>query len=147
MLDTAELSERVLAAVRREDSSASVADLRPIQGGESSLTYSVSIVDASHPGGRRVVLKIAPPGLPPTKNRDVLRQARLMRKLNGGAAVRVPEVLFDDPGHGPEHPPFFGMSYVEGECFEPVGDPIADGRTLPGPEDVRARMLDCARQL
>ncbi len=146
-LDTGELSERVLAAVRREDSSASIADLRPIHGGESSLTYSVSIVGAVHPRGQRAVLKIAPPGLPPTKNRDVLRQARLLRKLNDSAAVRVPEVLFEDPGHGPEHPPFFGMSYVEGECFEPVGDPLADGQALPGPEDVRARMLDCARQL
>ena len=43
-------------------------DVAPLTGGASSLTYSARVE------GGRVVVKVAPPGLAPVLNRDVLRQ-------------------------------------------------------------------------
>jgi aminoglycoside phosphotransferase (APT) family kinase protein len=89
-----------------------VRDLRPLVGGASSLTYAGAIA-----GGRQVVVKVAPAGVPPVRNRDVLRQARLLRAL-AGTAVPVPEVLWEDDGD----PPLFVMSFVEGASLEPLFD-------------------------
>ena len=44
------------------------------------------------------MLKVAPPGLEPVRNRDVARQARLMRALDGAPGVRVPSIFFEDDG-------------------------------------------------
>jgi aminoglycoside phosphotransferase (APT) family kinase protein len=108
----------------------------PLSGGASSLTYSARV------GTRRVVVKVAPPGLEPVLNRDVLRQARILHALRG-TAVPVPEVLWEDPGDPPEVPPLFVMEFVEGTSVEPLFDRDAD-------EDeaiVAARMSDAARTL
>ena len=94
---------------------AGVADLRPLSGGASSLTYAGAV------GGRPVVVKVAPPGLPPNLNRDVLRQARMIRAL-GPTLVPVPEVLWEDAGEPPDVPPLFVMSSVEGTSVEPLFD-------------------------
>jgi aminoglycoside phosphotransferase (APT) family kinase protein len=104
-----------------------VRDIAPLTGGSSSLTFTVDTDDAP------VVLKVAPPGLAPVRNRDVLRQARLLRALQG--RVRVPDVLFEDPGD----PPFFAMSFVAGECVEPILDQSRDPANY---SRVRARALD-----
>ena len=77
-----------------------------------------STVDPS--SGERVVLKVAPPGLEPVRNRDVARQARLMRALAGAPGVRVPTVYFEDDGAPPEVSPFHAMNIVPGECLEPI---------------------------
>ena len=63
---------------------AGVTDLRPLPGGASSLTFAGVL------GAQRVVVKVAPPGVLPTLNRDVLRQARIIRALgrDGGAGAR-----------------------------------------------------------
>ena len=73
------------------------------------------------PGGGQVVVKVAPAGIPPLLNRDVLRQARLLRALRP-TAVPVPEVLWTDPGDPPDVPPLFVMSFVEGSSLEPLYD-------------------------
>ena len=104
-----------------------VRDIAPLTGGSSSLTFTITTDDGT------IVLKVAPPGLPPVRNRDVLRQARLLRALSG--RVRVPDVLFDDDGD----PPFFAMSFVAGECVEPILDPTRDPANFAR---VRARALD-----
>jgi aminoglycoside phosphotransferase (APT) family kinase protein len=78
--------------------SAGVADLRPLAGGASSLTF------AGTRGDDRVVVKVAPPGVAPILHRDVLRQSRILRAL-GPTEVPVPEVLWEDPGDPPEVPP------------------------------------------
>ena len=39
------------------------------------------------------MIKVAPPGLEPVRNRDVLRQARALRALHPVDGVNVPEVL------------------------------------------------------
>ncbi len=70
--------------------------------------------------GERIVLKVAPPGLEPVRNRDVARQARLMRALDGAPGVRVPTVYFEDDGDPPEVSPFHAMKMVAGECLEPL---------------------------
>jgi aminoglycoside phosphotransferase (APT) family kinase protein len=114
-----------------------VTDIRRLAGGASSLTYAGTI-----DGDRRVVIKVAPPGVAPILNRDVLRQARLMRALHG-TALAVPEVLWEDGGNPPEVPPLFVMSFVEGTSLEPLFD-------LDGDEDestVAERMRNAARAL
>ena len=104
-----------------------VRDIALLSGGSSSLTFTVETDDGP------IVLKVAPPGLAPVRNRDVLRQARLLRALNG--RVRVPAVLFEDAGD----PPFFAMSFVAGECVEPILDQSRDPAQFAR---VRARGLD-----
>ncbi|GAB3779811.1 phosphotransferase family protein [Nocardioides pacificus] len=121
---------------------ASVTDLVPLAGGSSSLTYLLSL------GGvvaeeERLVLKVAPPGLAPVRNRDVLRQARLMHAL-ADTPVRIPRSLFEDAGDPPAVPPYLAMNLVAGECVEPVLQPAAERQ----PESVvRARAYDAARAL
>ncbi len=127
--------------LRLDDLSARLAplgaeDVAPLAGGASSLTYSARI------GGRRVVVKVAPPGLPPVLNRDVLRQARLLRALHG-TAVPVPEVMWEDAGEPPEIPPLFAMSFTDGSSLEPLFD--MDGEDSE--PIVGARMRDAARTL
>ncbi|WP_416967994.1 phosphotransferase family protein [Streptomyces sp. 4F14] len=137
-----ELAERTAVAVRGWVPGAGVVSVAPLAGGTSSLTCTavLSGVPARY---ERVVLKVAPPGLAPVRNRDVLRQARLMRVLAGVAGVRVPQVLFTDAGAPVDRQPFVAMEFVPGECVEPVLVPR--GRVDAG--EVRARALDAARML
>jgi aminoglycoside phosphotransferase (APT) family kinase protein len=95
-----------------------VEDLRPLRGGASSLTYVGTLAGD---GERRVVVKVAPVGVAPVRNRDVLRQARLLRALHP-TAVPVPEVLSQDAGAPPKVPPLFVMAFVEGSSLEPLFD-------------------------
>jgi len=119
-----------------------VVDLRPLQGGASSLTYAGLAGD-----GRRVVVKVAPPGVAPVRNRDVLRQARLLRALEP-TAVPVPDVLYDDAGDPPDVPPLFVMTYVEGVSLEPLFDLHYDDRTgADEPEVVAVRLTNAARTM
>src|SRR5262249_42553612 len=113
-------------------------DVRPLTGGASSLTYTATI------RGDRVVVKVAPPGIPPTGNRDVLRQARLLRAL-GPTNVPVPRVLWENAGNPPNVPPLFVMSFVEGDSLEPLFDIDVDGRH--DSSAVANRMRDAARTM
>jgi aminoglycoside phosphotransferase (APT) family kinase protein len=128
-VDLRELTERLTPV--------GVTELRPLPGGASSLTYAGVTA-----GGDRVVVKVAPPGLPPVRNRDVLRQAEVLRDL-GPTAVPVPEVLWTDAGRPPEVPPLFVMTYVEGVSLEPLFD-------LDGHDDeavVAERMRNATRTM
>jgi aminoglycoside phosphotransferase (APT) family kinase protein len=94
-----------------------------------------------------VVIKVAPPGMAPVLNRDVLRQARVLRAL-APTRVPVPDVLWEDPGEPPDVPPLFVMSFVDGVSFEPLFDVDTDVDTLGGDETVVAqRMRNAARTL
>jgi aminoglycoside phosphotransferase (APT) family kinase protein len=111
--------------------------IRRLAGGASGLTYAATIAV-----GREVVVKVAPAGVPPVLNRDVLRQARLLRALQG-TAVPVPDVLWEDAGDPPEVPPLFVMSFVAGTSLEPLFD-------LDGDDDVATvadRMRGAARAM
>lgn len=100
-----------LGLVRSRLAGRGVTDVRPLAGGASSLTYVGTV------GEKMVVVKMAPPGLPPTRHRDVLRQARIIRAL-GGTSVPVPEVLWQDAGD----PPLFVMTFLDGDAVEPLFD-------------------------
>ena len=115
-VDLRELTERLTPV--------GVEELRPLAGGASSLTYA-GVVEG---GAGRVVVKVAPPGVSPVRNRDVLREARVLRAL-GRTAVPVPEVLWDDPGAPPAVPPLFVMAHVDGVSLEPLYDLYLDDRT------------------
>ncbi len=99
-----------------------VTGIQRLQGGASSLTYLGGLAGEN---SRRVVVKVAPPGVPPVLNRDVLRQARLLRALHP-TDVPVPEVLWEDAGDPPQVPPLFVMSFVAGVSFEPLFDAGGD---------------------
>ena len=71
--------------------------------------------------GGQVVVKVAPAGVPPVLNRDVLRHARLLHAL-AGTKVPVPSVLWEDAGELPDVPPLFVMSFIGGSSLEPLFD-------------------------
>jgi aminoglycoside phosphotransferase (APT) family kinase protein len=137
--DLGELLQRARAAAGRRWPGASVAELEPLPGGISSLTFSSWLVEASG-RRRRVVVKVAPPGLPAVRNRDVLRQARAMVAVHGALGVRVPEVLLSDDGD----PPLFVMQFIAGEAYEPRWD---ISPAPPTPATVRARAVSAATML
>ena len=116
--------------------------MQPLTGGASSLTFT-GLVTGGPVEGERIVLKVAPPGLEPVRNRDVARQARLMRALAGAPGVRVPAVYFEDDGAPPEVSPFHAMNIVPGVCHEPILTPVPDDMLPEIPERAfgAARML------
>jgi aminoglycoside phosphotransferase (APT) family kinase protein len=134
-----DLPARVRGAARGRWPTAEVAVLDPLTGGISSLTYATTL-SATGEEDRRVVVKVAPPGLEPVRNRDVLRQARVMAAVYDAPGVLVPEVLVTDDGS----PPFFVMAYVPGEAYEPKWDVSS---APPTPEVVGARTRAAARML
>jgi aminoglycoside phosphotransferase (APT) family kinase protein len=117
-----------------------VTDVEPLSGGASSLTYVARVAGDDT---RRVVVKVAPAGVPPVRNRDVLRQARVLRAL-GQTAVPVPEVLWVDAGDPPDVPPLFVMSFIQGVALEPLFDLVGgdDAETV-----VAERMGNAARTM
>jgi aminoglycoside phosphotransferase (APT) family kinase protein len=144
------LAARLAAAVERWHPDACVTSVRWLPGGESSLTYVASIRSAPC---SKIVVKVAPPGLAATRNRNILRQARLLAELHRGGSVPVPEVLFIDDGaagadvagaHGGAVGPLFAMSFCPGQSVEPNVDPAAE---LPVPSMLEDRARHAARVL
>jgi aminoglycoside phosphotransferase (APT) family kinase protein len=132
-----ELLTRARRAARERWPAADIVALEPLTGGVSSLTFAATLRaagDGNGNGDRRVVIKVAPPGLEPVRNRDVLRQGRVMQAVQGAPGVLVPAVLFQDDGS----PPFFVMEFVAGEAYEPKWD-VSEAPPAPGVVDARAR--------
>ena len=140
--ELARLQARVAEAARRWSPGVRVESFRPVSGGSSSLTFSASLADDA--GTQACFIKVAPPGLEPVANRDVLRQAALLRLLAVTGAVPVPGVLFSDTGSPPAEPPFFVAAAVAGECVEPLVDADA---ILPEAGDLAARTFAAANLL
>lgn len=142
-IDVAELETRATDAAQRWAPGCAIQGIETLEGGTVGLVYAADVVDGppEHP---RLVLKVAPPGLPPVRNRDVLRQARCLAALAGQPGVGVPPVLFTDPGEPDDVPPFFASGFVAGECAEPLLDAVRNRR----PDDiVRGRSFAAARML
>jgi aminoglycoside phosphotransferase (APT) family kinase protein len=141
-IDDADLQARAQTVLSASHPGSNLGPIHRLQGGTSSITYRATL---TVPGGspEEVVLKVAPAGLAPVRNRDVLRQARLQRALQS-TGVPVPAVLAEHEGDPPDFPPFFVMSFVDGACVEPSA--LQGNERLP-PEEVRERMLDAARIL
>ena len=134
--DPAELARRASTAV-----GADIDQVEALHGGSSSFTYAAQLHGRAP---RKVVVKVAPPGLAPVRNRDVLRQAKVLRGLTGAPGVMVPEVLGTDAGAPPEVPPLVVMSFVAGESYEPV---LRGGNPDVSDAEVRARAFAAARML
>lgn len=146
-VDLTELAEalrnRATRAAEGWHPGATVTAVRPMAGGASSLTFAARLEGVPH-AARQIVVKVAPPGLPPVRNRDVLRQGRVLRALHGRPGVVVPAVLFEDPGVPPDVPPFIAMELVAGECLEPIWSAERD---VARRAEIRARGLDAAAVL
>lgn len=141
-LDHDAVRERAAAAAAGRFPGARLDELRRFPGGLSSVTFaSVLHHDA---GELDVVLKVAPPGLEPRANRDVLRQARVLDALAPVPGFGVPAVLFRDAGDPPATPPLFGMELAAGQAYEPMID-VADDP--PTAEVAAGRMRVAARAL
>jgi aminoglycoside phosphotransferase (APT) family kinase protein len=128
-LDRDDLTARATAAAQPWAPGCTLDDVTFLPGGTVSVVYTAN-VQGGRDGVERVVLKVAPPGLEPVRNRDVLRQARCIDALSGVPGVAVPPVLFTDPGEPPAVPPFFATPLLDGECVEPLlvapTNPVAD---------------------
>jgi aminoglycoside phosphotransferase (APT) family kinase protein len=101
-------------------------EFSPIGEGHSNMTYLVARGDASF------VLRRPPrPPLPPSAH-DMLREARVLRALQGQA--RVPEVLAVCDDEDVIGAPFYVMSEVKGEVITdtipPPLDTVADRRRM-----------------
>lgn len=118
-LNEQELGRRATAAAQDWAPGCVVDDVTFLPGGSVSIVFTGRVVGGP-PDVETVVLKVAPPGLEPRRNRDVLRQARCMAALGQVPGVVVPAVLFSDPGDPPEIPPFFATPMLPGECVEPI---------------------------
>jgi aminoglycoside phosphotransferase (APT) family kinase protein len=142
-IEVSELHGRATAALAQRWPGARLSELEPLPGGISSLTFASWLDQAPGQAGgqaRPVVVKVAPPGLAPVRNRDVLRQARLMRALADVPGVRVPDVLAEQDGA----PPLFVMEFVTGEAYEPHWDAAA---SPPAPAVVQRRALAATAML
>src|ERR1700728_2031662 len=99
-VDEVELQARIEGLIAE----ATVDPIKPLQGGTSSITYWTTLTGRDG-AAEKVVVKVAPAGLEPTRNRDVLRQARVLEALRD-TEVPVPRVLGQHPGEGLDFPPF-----------------------------------------
>jgi aminoglycoside phosphotransferase (APT) family kinase protein len=142
--DLAQTERRAAAVLAAAWPGCRLQDLSPMTGGASSLTF-----DARVTGGPRdrVAVKMAPPGLPPVRNRDVLRQARVLRALERVPEVAVPVVYAEDAGDPPGVPPLFVMEYVAGESYEPLLTVPGPDRARPADADVERRAASAVRML
>jgi aminoglycoside phosphotransferase (APT) family kinase protein len=142
-LDLTDLKNRATSAAQSWARGSSIGNLVSLEGGNVGLVYSCEVTDGPA-GDETVVLKVAPPGLPPVRNRDVLRQARVMSALADVPDVGVPRVLFTDPGAPDDVPPFMVNDFVVGENSEP----LLEAETNPlDHEVVRGRAFAAARML
>lgn len=142
-LDLVDLLRRATAAAQSWAPGSTLADLVPLEGGVVGLVYS-AVVTGGPPGHDRVVIKVAPPGFEPVRNRDVLRQARCMSALAGSTGVAVPDVWGTDVGAPVEVPPLFVGEFVRGACKEP----LLEARERRMDDDVvRPRAFAAARML
>jgi aminoglycoside phosphotransferase (APT) family kinase protein len=142
VLDEAELRQRLAAQLA--ESGIALDELRLVPaapgGGNSGITCLAQVSGGDL--GDRFVVKVAPPGLPPVRNRDVIRQARLLGALARDGRVPVPDVVLISPGDPPDLPPAVVMRFVEGEAIEPGLE-----QRRPPAEVIRARSLSAARLL
>lgn len=136
--DENELVCRATQAARRDHPDAVVCGLRRLEGGVSSLTYASVLRRGSEE--LPIVLKVAPPGLAPVRNRDVLRQARILHRLAPLGDFPVPAVVLEDDGA----PPLFAMELRPGEAYEPLLDVSSSPPDAP---TAAARMRKAARTL
>jgi aminoglycoside phosphotransferase (APT) family kinase protein len=123
--------------------------IAPVGDGHSNLTYLVT------DGKSQIILRRPPPPPLPPGGHDVLREARLLQALEGGA-VPVPRVLAVAPAGLLLDVPFFVMEFVPGiiitdhtpvafasvEDRRTIGSAFVDGLIALHAIDWRGRGLD-----
>jgi aminoglycoside phosphotransferase (APT) family kinase protein len=142
VVDERDITERATVALRSTFPAASIVGLTAFKRGASSITYSAD-VESTGRAPTRVVVKVAPPGLDPVRNRDVLRQGRVLSSVVSGG-VLVPIVFGTDAGDPPAVPPLVVMSYVDGDSFEPLRPndvPLPTGEELRGRTEAAVDLL------
>lgn len=132
----------IRTSVEQWASGSRVTDVRKLEGGQSSLVYRVQVEGAP---ASDFIIKMAPPGLAPVRNRDVLRQARVIKALGQSEEPKVPTVLFEDAGEPPQVPPLFAMEFLRGSDVEPILTPL--DRELPAKDVLRARSVSAIKVL
>ncbi|HEY3716430.1 MAG TPA: phosphotransferase family protein [Jatrophihabitantaceae bacterium] len=137
-----DLTARVADSLARWAPEARLVSMSAVGAGSSGRTFTVRL-ERDGPD-KHVYVKAAPAGLQPIRNRDVVRQARLLRLLSERTSIPVPPVLHVEPGQPPAVPPFYVLAEVEGECWEPLTD--ESGRTPP-PQQIRDRVFDATAHL
>jgi len=95
-------------------------DIAPLGDGHSNVTYLVT-----RAGGSEVVLRRPPRGPLAPSTHDVLREARLLRALEGSAA-RVPRVVAVCEDPAVVGAPFYLMERVDGEVLTSSLPPALD---------------------
>lgn len=143
-LDLEGLGSRATAAAQAWWPGCRLCEPRSMTGGNVGIVVAATVLDGP-PSVGTAVLKVAPPGLEPVRNRDMLRQARVIGALADRPGVAVPPLLFTDAGDPPEVPPFFATALVEGECAEPLLE--ASSRERLPEATSRARALAATRML
>lgn len=138
-IDENDIVHRATAAAQEAYPGSRVHGLRRLEGGVSSLTFA-STLRESEGTETAIVIKVAPPGLPAVRNRDVLRQARVLNGLAGLDGFPVPRVVLEADGD----PPLFAMELRPGASYEPLLDVTDDP---PSPSDAGERMRVAARAL
>jgi aminoglycoside phosphotransferase (APT) family kinase protein len=134
-LDVEDLAARATTSAQQWAPGCRVDEITFLPGGTVSIVFTGRVLGGPA-GVDTVVLKVAPPGLEPRRNRDVLRQARCIDALGRVAGVPVPQVLFADPGQPVEVPPFFTTPMLAGECVEPL---LVASKSPVAPDIARSR--------
>ncbi|MGE0880293.1 MAG: phosphotransferase family protein [Acidimicrobiia bacterium] len=142
-IDLDDLAKRVENAAQSWAPGSTVESVKFLPGGTVSLVYTAHI-KGGRDGIDRVVVKVAPPGLEPRRNRDVLRQARCIDALSRAPGVAVPAILFEDAGAPVEVPPFFATPFLTGECVEPL---LVAATAPVAPEIARRRAFNAVDML
>jgi aminoglycoside phosphotransferase (APT) family kinase protein len=143
VLDVEDLATRATGAAQQWAPGCRIDDVTFLPGGTVSIVYTGQ-VRGGPDGVDTVVLKVAPPGLEPRRNRDVLRQARCIESLGRSPGVAVPAVLFTDAGEPPAVPPFFATPMLPGECVEPI---LVASSAPVTPDVARARSFAAVEML
>lgn len=116
MASEADITRQLTALVRARtgDPSARISALTTLPG-HAGQSYSFELETAGGaPSRERLVLRLAPEGVRPVGTADVVRQARIMKSLEG-TAVPVPPVRWLDDDPAAFGRPYFIVGFVQGD--------------------------------
>ena len=117
MVSDTEITRQLTALVRAKtgDSSARIGPLTTLPGhAGQSYSFELQTGAGASPKRERMVLRLAPEGVRPVGTADVVRQARIMKSLEG-TAVPVPPVRWLDDDPGAFGRPYFIVGFVDGD--------------------------------
>ena len=139
---TENIARRLLALVRAKtgDAGASISEPAALPG-HAGLSYSFDLSwrEAGVARAERLVIRLAPEGVPISGPTDVVRQARIMASL-AGTAVPVPTVRWYDGDPQWFGRPFFVVNFL-------AGDKLALGEHTYAADETRAMVAQAVEAL